>query len=43
MAIIVTTQHSFGPPGVNASLHGVASPSSYTESSHTDLQCVGPY
>ncbi len=29
MAIIVTTQHSFGPPGVNASLRGVSSPSSY--------------
>ena len=29
-AIIVTIQHSFGPPGVNASLRGVSPPSSYT-------------
>ena len=43
MAIIVTTQHSFGPPGVNASLRGVSTPRKlHTESSHADLQCVGP-
>ena len=37
MAIIVTTQHSFGPPGVNASLRGVASPSSYTLNHRTQI------